>query len=56
MNDQTLFAVVDRLETVFSVDVSEARKLTGTALQQWVDQAEEALFQSLMADLQKPEN
>ena len=56
MNDQTLFAVVDRLETVFSVDVSEARRLTGTALQQWVDQAEEALFQSLMADLLDPEN
>ena len=56
MDEKTLFAVVDRLENVFSVDVSEARKLTGTALQQWVDQAEEALFQSLMADLQKPEN
>ena len=50
MNDQTLFAVVDRLESVFGVDVSEARKLTGQALQKWVDEADELLFQSLLAE------
>jgi TfoX/Sxy family transcriptional regulator of competence genes len=56
MDEKTLFAILDRLENVFGVDVSEARQLTGEALKNWVDQAEEALFQSLLVDLQKPEN
>ena len=56
MDEKTLFAILDRLENVFGVDVSEARQLTGEALKNWVDLADETLFQSLLVDLQKPDN
>ena len=52
MTDARLLVVLDRLETEFGLDVSEARLLTGDALAAWLDAAEIALFDRVFQEFQ----
>ena len=41
-----------RLSAEFNVDVTPAESLTGAALDTWIERAEDALFERLIADRQ----
>jgi hypothetical protein len=52
MTPEVQHIMLERLRLEFGVDVAPAEGLTGAALDTWIERAEDALFERLIADRQ----